>query len=362
MMAGHGSVQKRAYGSTADGKVVDEYTLTNANGVEAKIITYGSIIASLRVPARNGSLGDVVLGYSNLSDYETRNFYFGAAIGRYGNRIANAQFSLDGQTYKLAANNGPNALHGGLKGFDKQVWSARVVEGDEAAVELTYLSKDGEEGFPGNLSVTMTYTLTQDNGIRIDYEATTDKTTIVNLTNHSYFNLAGNGAGAIYDHVLQLNADRFTPVDGTLIPTGELAPVAGTPLDFRAPQRIGNGIRSGHEQMALGRGYDHNWVLNRQNSTELEWAARVYEASSGRSMEVWTTEPAIQFYTGNFLDATMVGSSGGMYRQGDGFCLETQHYPDSPNKPDFPTTTLKPGETYHTTTVYKFGLDPLQTA
>jgi aldose 1-epimerase len=359
MMAAHGSVQKRAYGSTTDGKAVDEYTLTNANGMEAKIITYGGIISSLRVPDRNGSLGDVVLGYNNLPDYETRNFYFGAAIGRYGNRIGNASFSLDGQPYKLAANNGPNALHGGLKGFDKQVWSATVIEGGDPAVELTYLSKDGEEGYPGNLSVTMIYTLTQDNGIRIDYRATTDKTTIVNLTNHSYFNLAGNGAGSIYDHILQINADRFTPVDATMIPTGELAPVAGTPLDFRTPKRVGDGIRSSHEQMAMGLGYDHNWVLNRHDNTALELAARVYEASSGRSMEVWTTEPGIQFYSGNFLDATMIGSSGGMYRQGDGFCLETQHYPDSPNKPDFPTTELKPGETYQTSTVYKFGLDPL---
>ncbi len=359
-MAVHGSVQKRTYGSLTDGKAVDEYTLTNANGLEVKFITYGGIITSLRVPDRNGKLGDVVLGYSDLSNYETRNFYFGSTVGRYGNRIANAGFSLNGETYSLAANNGPNSLHGGLKGFDKQVWGVKVIEGGDAAVELTYLSIDGEEGFPGNLSVTMTYTLTQDNAIRIDYKATTDKSTVVNLTNHSYFNLAGNGAGAIYDHVLQINADRFTPVDVNMIPTGEFASVAGTPLDFRVPKRIGDGLRSGHPQMVMGRGYDHNWVLNRQGNTLLELAARAYDASSGRSLEVWTTEPGVQFYTGNFLDATMVGSSGGMYRQGDGLCLETQHYPDSPNQPDFPTTELKPGETYQTSTVYKFGLDPLE--
>lgn len=361
-MAAQGSVQKRAYGSTTDGKAVDEYTLTNANGVEVKVITYGGIIASVKVPDRDGNPGDVVLGYSNLPDYETRNFYFGTAVGRYGNRIGSAGFNLDGQSYSLAANNGPNSLHGGLKGFDKQVWQARALEGDDPALELTYLSPDGEEGFPGNLSVTMTYTLTADNGLRIDYQAITDKTTIVNLTNHSYFNLAGNGAGAIYDHILQLNADRFTPVDVNMIPTGELAPVAGTPFDFRTPKRVGDEIRSGHQQMALGLGYDHNWVLNRQSDSGLELAARAYDPVTGRSLEVWTTEPGIQFYTGNFLNATMVGSSGGMYRQGDGFCLETQHYPDSPNRPEFPSTELKPGDTYQSSTVYKFGLDPLTPA
>jgi aldose 1-epimerase len=355
--AADASISKSAYGTTADGKAVDEYTLTNANGVEVKIITYGGIITSVRVPDRNGNLADVVLGLNNLADYETKNPYFGAIIGRYGNRIANATFSIDGEDYTLAANNGVNSLHGGVKGFDKQVWTAKEVEGDDVGLELTYTSADGEEGYPGNLSVTVVYTLTADNAIKIDYTATTDKATPVNLTNHSYFNLAGNGSGSIYDHVIQIDADKYTPVDATLIPTGELADVAGTPFDFRSAKTIGGGIRSGDEQVVLGRGYDHNFVLSRESESDLELAARVYEPGSGRGLEVWTTEPAIQFYTGNFLDGTVVGTSGGMYRQGDGFCLETQHYPDSPNQADFPSTTLQPGDTYQTTTIYKFTTD-----
>ncbi|MBI1280653.1 MAG: galactose-1-epimerase [Anaerolineaceae bacterium] len=352
------SISKRPYGTTASGQAVEEYTLTNANGVEGKIITFGGIITSLRVPDRKGSMADVVLGFTNLTDYETKSPYFGALIGRYGNRIGKASFMLDGAQYTLALNDGPNSLHGGVKGFDKKVWSAKEGKSDTGiALELSYLSPDGEEGYPGNLSVTVTYTLTNDNAIRIDYSATTDKTTVVNLTNHSYFNLAGNGSGTIYDHIVQIYADRYTPVSGTLIPTGELAPVAGTPFDFRSPKVVNGGIRSGHQQMVYGRGYDHNFVLNRKTDNALEIAARVYDPSSGRAVEVWTTEPAIQFYTSNFVDATLVGSSGGIYRQGDAFCLETQHYPDSPNQPAFPTTTLKPGDTYNTTTVYKFSAD-----
>jgi aldose 1-epimerase len=356
--AADSSITKSSYGTTADGQEVDEYTLTNANGMEVKIITYGGIITSVRVPDRNGNLANVVLGFDTLADYETKNPYFGGIIGRYGNRIANAAFSLDGEDYTLAANNGPNTLHGGVKGFDKQVWTAKEADGESGVgLELTYLSPDGEEGYPGNLSVTVLYTLTEDNGIRMDYTATTDKATVVNLTNHSYFNLAGNGAGAIYDHILQIDADAYTPVDATLIPTGEVADVEGTPFDFRAPKRIGTGIRSGDEQIVLGRGYDHNFVLSREEDGALELGARVYEPISGRGLEVWTTEPGIQFYTGNFLDGTLVGSSGGMYRQGDAFCLETQHFPDSPNQAEFPSTTLMPGDTYQTTTIYKFTTD-----
>ncbi len=354
-LAADASISKAAYGTTADGEAVDEYTLTNAGGVEIRIITYGGIVTSLRVPDREGSFDNVVLGFDNLGDYETKNPYFGAIIGRYGNRIANAKFTLDGTEYTLPANNGPNSLHGGDKGFDKVVWTAKEVPGDaDVGLELTYESPDGEEGYPGSLSVTVVYTLTADNALQIDYTATTDKTTVVNLTHHSYFNLGGNGSGTIYDEILQINADHYTPVDATLIPTGELADVTGTPFDFRSPKTIGADIRSGDEQVVLGRGYDHNFVLNRADMTTLEKAAYLYDPATGRGMEVWTTEPGLQFYTGNFLDGTLVGSSGGMYRQGEGLCLETQHFPDSPNQPDFPSTTLNPGDTYQTTTVYKF--------
>ncbi|MFN8421430.1 MAG: aldose epimerase family protein [Anaerolineae bacterium] len=353
-----GSVVKQAYGTTADGVAVDEYTLTNAAGAEVKIITYGGIVTSLKVPDRHGQLANVVLGFETLADYETKNPYFGGIIGRYGNRIANGKFSIDGTEYTLAANNAPNSLHGGTKGFDKRVWTGKEVQdGGNVGVELTYLSPDGEEGYPGNLSVKVVYTLTAANELRIDYSATTDKTTVVNLTNHSYFNLAGNGAGAIYDHLLWVDADKYTPVDATLIPTGELASVEGTPFDFRAAKTIGSGVRSSSEQMVLGRGYDHNFVLNRPADNSLALAARLYEANSGRTMEVWTMEPGVQIYTANFLDGTLVGSSGGMYRQGDAICLETQHFPDSPNQADFPSTLLNPGETYQTTTIYKFTTD-----
>lgn len=352
------SITKNSYGTTSDGVVVDEYTLTNANGMEVKIITYGGIITSVRVPDRGGNWANVALGFDSLADYETLNGpYFGAITGRYANRIAGAKFTVDGTEYALATNNGPNSLHGGLKGFDKVVWTgAEVASADGVAVELSYLSPDGEEGYPGNLQTTVVYTLTNDNEIRIDYSATTDKATVVNLTNHSYFNLAGEGAGTIYDHILTIAADRYTPVDATLIPTGELASVADTPFDFRVPKTIGPGQRSSHEQVVLGRGFDHNWVLNRPDfeDTSLMLAAQVYEPESGRVMEVWTTEPGIQFYAGNFLDGTLIGSGGHLYRQSDGLALETQHFPDSPNQPDFPSTSLAPGDTYQTTTIYKF--------
>jgi aldose 1-epimerase len=351
------SVDVQPYGTTAGGEDVDEYTLTNANGMEVKIITYGGTITSIRVPDRDGELENVTLGFDNLADYETKSPYFGNITGRYANRIANATFTLDDTAYTLAANNGPNTLHGGVEGFDNKVWEAEAVEGDgEVGVSLHYLSPDGEEGYPGNLDITVVYTLTDANEIRMDYTATTDASTVVNLTNHAYFNLAGEGNSSIYDHILMIDADRYTPVDATLIPTGELAPVEGTPFDFRLPKAIGPGQRSSDEQIVLGRGYDHNFVLNREDPEdgEMMLAAQVYEPESGRVLEVWTTEPGIQFYAGNFLDGTLIGPSGHLYRQSDGFALESQHYPDSPNQPDFPSTVLNPDETYQTTTIYKF--------
>ncbi|MEP7292064.1 MAG: aldose epimerase family protein [Chloroflexota bacterium] len=350
------SIQKQAYGTTAEGVQVEQYTLTNANSVEIKVITYGGIITEIWVPDRAGTMANVALGFSRLADYESRNSpYFGAIIGRNGNRIGNARFTLDGQTYSIGMNDGAHSLHGGVKGFNKAVWAAREVrQGDEVGLALTYLSADGEEGYPGNLSVEVVYTLTTDNALRIDYTATTDQPTNVNLTNHSYFNLSGNGSGTINDHVLKVYADHYTPVDATLIPTGEIVPVAGTAFDFRTPKPIGADIRSGEAQMAAGRGYDHNFVLKRKDALSLEPTARVSDPASGRVLDVWTTEPGVQVYSGNFLDGTLVGSSGSLYRQGDAFCLETQHFPDAPNQPNFPSTVLRPGETYRSTTIYKF--------
>lgn len=344
------------YGTTSDGQAVEEYILTNANGMEVQIITYGGIITSIRVPDRDGMMANVTLGLGSLADYEARNIYFGTITGRYANRIARGRFTLSGVEYTLAVNDGENSLHGGIKGFDKQVWKAAEIS-EGGGVELSYLSPDGEEGYPGNLDVKVVYTLTNDNGLRIDYTATTDKPTVVNLTNHAYFNLSGEGSGAIQDHILTIDADNYTPVNSTLIPTGEFAPVEGTPFDFRMPKAIAPGQRSNHEQIVLGRGYDHNWVLNRLSFEDksLIQAARIYDPQSGRFMEVWTTEPGIQFYAGNFINATLVGPSGRLYRQSDGFALETQHFPDSPNQPNFPSSVLNPGEVYSTTTIYKFG-------
>jgi aldose 1-epimerase len=360
-----GDISSAPYGTTADGVAVDEYTLTNANGMEVKIITYGGIITSLKVPDRYGNMANVTLGFSNLQDYETNNSsYFGAIIGRYGNRIANAKFTLDGVEYTLAANNGPNSLHGGLKGFDKVVWEAAEAEAENGvALELTYVSADMEEGFPGNLSVTVVYTLTDANELKIDYSATTDKTTIVNLTNHAYFNLVGEGTGSIDNHILMINADRYTPVDETLIPTGELAPVEGTPFDFRTPRLIGSSQRSPDEQIVFGRGIDHNFVLNRPSFEDksMMLAAVLYEPTLGRTLEVWTTEPGLQVYCenweGQWANPIKYGPSGNFYRQGEGIALETQHFPDSPNQPDFPPVVLQPGETYQTTTIFKFTVD-----
>ncbi|HXG64998.1 MAG TPA: aldose epimerase family protein [Blastocatellia bacterium] len=348
------NIQKQAFGKTPDGTPVELYTLTNARGAEAKIMTYGGIVVSLRVPDRNGKLDDVVLGYDTLDGYVKNNPYFGALIGRYGNRIARGKFTLDGRQYTLAQNNGENHLHGGVKGFDKVVWNASEIrDKNGVGLKLTYLSKDGEEGYPGNLSVTVIYTLTNNNELRIDYAATTDKKTVVNLTHHSYFNLAGQGAGDVLGHELMLNADKFTPVDKGLIPTGELRSVRGTPMDFTKPTPIGARIEQQDEQINFGGGYDHNWVLNKSgNSPTL--AARVYEPTTGRVMEVYTTEPGIQFYSGNFLDGSITGKGGKVYQKRYGFCLEAQHFPDSPNKPNFPSTVLSPGQKYTQTTIYKF--------
>jgi aldose 1-epimerase len=331
---------------------VDIYTLRNGKGAEARIMTYGGIVVSLKMPDKDGQSGDVVLGYDDLGSYVKKSPYFGALIGRYGNRIGGAKFALDGTTYTLATNDGPNMLHGGLKGFDKRVWGATPGgSADGPQLILHYLSKDGEEGFPGNLDVTATFTLTHDNALRLEYMATTDKDTVVNLTHHGYFNLAGKGD--ILSHVVMIPADRFTPVDSTLIPTGVLQPVENTPFDFRTATAIGARIGQDDEQLKFGKGYDHNWVINKTMG-DLTLMARVTEPTSGRVMEVWSTEPGLQFYSGNFLDGTITGKGGRVYEHRDAFCMEPQHYPDSPNKPDFPTTELKPGEVYHNTIIYKF--------
>jgi aldose 1-epimerase len=330
--------------------------------MEVRILTYGGTLRSVMVPDRDGNFANVNLGFDKVADYEAMSPYFGCITGRYANRIALGKFSIDGEEYTLAINNDPNALHGGLKGFDKVVWAAEEVESEEGqAVQFSYLSPDMEEGYPGNLDVKVTYTLTDDNEILMDYVATTDKTTVINLTNHAYWNLAGEGAGTIDGHVLMIDADRYTPVDATLIPTGELAPVEGTPFDFREPTVIGRRNRSDREQIVIGRGYDHNWVLNREHSAPDAWdddswmmAARLSEPTSGRVLEVWTEEPGIQFYAGNFLDGTIYGQADKAFRQGDGLALETQIFPDSPNQDGFPNALLQPGETYQTRTSYRF--------
>lgn len=345
---------KESFGNAPDGTPVYLYTLKNSHGMEARIITFGGIIVSLKVPDRNGKLDDVVLGFNTPGDYVKHHDYFGALIGRYGNRIGKGKFTLEGKDYMLATNNGPNHLHGGKFGFDQKVW-----EVDEAASEagkalvLKYTSKDGEEGYPGTLSAKVRYSVTDSNELKIEYSAVTDKPTVVNLTQHSYFNLAGQGNGDILSHELTLVADKFTPVDTTLITTGELRPVEGTPMDFRIPVAIGARINQKEQQLNFGGGYDHNWVLNRKDGT-LSLAASVYEPTTGRVMDVLTTEPGIQFYSGNFLNGSATGKGGKVYNHRNGFCLETQHYPDSPNKPQFPSTELKPGDTYQTVTVYRF--------
>jgi len=353
-----GSTTKKSFGKTPDGQAVDLYVLTNKTGAEACITNYGGAVVSLKVPDRNGKLADVVLGYDDADGYVNDKSYFGALVGRYGNRIAHAQFVLDGKTYTLAKNNGENTLHGGVKGFNKALWTAKILPAkDGQSLELSYLSKDGEEGFPGNLKVSVIYTLTDTNVLRIVYSATTDKKTVLNLTSHGYFNLAGQGSGDILGHLLTIQADKFTPVDAALIPTGELRDVAGTPFDFRKPTAIGVRIDQDDEQLKLGGGYDHNYVLRRSAGVGESLAARVVEPGSGRALEVWTTEPGVQFYTGNFLDGKTPGKGGVPYPRRNAFCLETQHYPDSPNQPKFPSVVLNPGERYHTITTYKFSVE-----
>jgi aldose 1-epimerase len=350
-------IEKSVFGKTADGTVVYLYTLSNSNDMTVKITNYGGIVNSILVPDKNGKIGDVVLGFDSLSSYETKSPYFGALIGRYGNRIAKGKFTLDGNDYQLPTNDGPNSLHGGTKGFDKRVWEPKEIMGpDSVGLELTYLSKDGEEGYPGNLKVRVEYSLNNNNELRIDYHAVTDKKTIVNLTHHSYFNLKDDGKSDIYSHLLKINADYYTPIDSTLIPTGEIVPVENTPFDFRNFTPIGKRIHEDNQQLKFAGGYDHNFVLRGKNG-EMKMAAEVKEDSTGRTLEVWTDQPGLQFYSGNFLNGTLIGKYGIKYVHRSAFCLESQHFPDSPNEPKFPSTVLNPGDTYHTTTIYKFGVE-----
>ncbi len=346
-------LSKQVFGTLASGEEIYLYTFRNENGVEASITNFGGRIVTLKAPDRNGTIEDVVLGFDDLTGYLQKNPYFGAIVGRYANRIANAEFVLDGQTYKLAANDGTNSLHGGLHGFDKVVWHSRGVSGESGpALELNYLSPDREEGYPGNLNAKVVYTLTNENELRMQYSAVTDKKTILNLTNHSYFDLSGQGNANVLDHLLTIHADRYTPVDENLIPTGELAGVENTPFDFRQERRVGDRIDEKNEQLKLGLGYDHNFVLSGGN--ELRPAARAVYPKNGRVLEVLTTQPGIQFYSGNHLDGSVRGKGEVVYGFRSGFCLETQHFPDSPHHREFPTTELRPGQEYRGTTVFRF--------
>jgi len=349
-----GALTSAPFGQDSSGTAIELYTLQNRNGMEARIATYGGIVVYLSAPDRNGQYADVVLGYGTLDGYLRDSPYFGALIGRYGNRIRAGKFSLGTKHYVLATNNGPNSLHGGVKGFDKVVWKVAKAEvtSEGPQLTLTYSSHDGEEGFPGNLAVTAVYTLTHANALRLDFTATTDKVTVVNLTQHSYFNLRGQGD--VLAHVLQINADHFTPVDETLIPTGEIRSVTSTPFDFRAPTPIGLRVNADDEQLRFGKGYDHNWVVNNYQPGVLAKQGSVYEPETGRVLEVLSTEPGLQFYGGNFLDGSIKGKGGRVYGLRTGFCMEPQHFPDSPNHPDFPSVVLKPGETYRNTIVYRF--------
>lgn len=347
-------MQKETFGTLPDGREVTKHVLKNKNGVEVHVINYGGIITHLKAPDKNGKLEDIVLGYDSLGGYLRETPYFGAIIGRYGNRIANGRFTLDGKQYTLVQNNNGQHLHGGTVGFDKVFWNIAEIDSESGmAIRLTYLSKDMEEGYPGNLSVTVDYTLTDDNELKFDYSATTDKATVINLTQHTYFNLSGNARRDITDHILTLNADEYLPVSKVLIPTGKPAPVAGTPFDFNTPTQVGLRINEKNEQLKLAGGYDHCWIL--AGPEGMKTAGSLYDSISGRTVEVRTTEPGIQFYSGNFLTGSITGKGGVVYKHRYGLCLETQHYPDSPNQPQFPTVVLKPGETYKTQTIYKFG-------
>lgn len=358
--AGKPSITKQRFGTAPNGKPVYRYTLGNGHGMRVRILTFGGIVQSLTVPDRDGRQADVALGYDKLGDYiadqKNQATYFGALIGRYANRIAKGTFKLDGKTYHVPINNNGNSLHGGKVGFNLRVWSAKpIVAGKSAALRLKLVSPDRDQGYPGRLTAVVTYTLRPDNALRIHYQATTNKPTVVNLTNHTYFNLSGEGSGDVYGERLMINADRYTPTDKTQIPTGKIATVRGTPMDFTRPTAIGARIRDGSQQLLTGQGYDLNWVLNSRGGGTPALAARVDDPHSGRVLSVYTTQPGLQFYSGNFLDGTLVGKSGRSYRQSDGFALETQHYPDSPNHPNFPSTVLRPGQHYDQTTIDKFG-------
>jgi len=353
LLAPMSSIEQKPFGKTKDGKDVSVFTLINGHGVKVRLIDYGATLISVEAPDKAGKTANITLGFPTLAGYLERHPYFGSTVGRYGNRIAGGKFKLDGKEYSLATNNGPNHLHGGIKGFDAVMWKAEVLKGRDSAVRFTYTSPDGEEGYPGKLDVTVTYTLTHNNELKIDYEAKTDKATVVNLTNHAYWNLAGAGSGTILKHVLTLAADKYLPIDDTSIPTGRLADVKGTPFDFTTPHAIGERIDEVKKDPHKTKGYDHCFVLRGQQG-KLELAAKAKDPVSGRVMEIFTTEPGVQLYCGNFLGG---GAGEGGYKQHEAFCLETQHYPDSPNQPSFPSTVLKPGETYRSTTVHKFSVE-----
>ncbi|MGL1956323.1 MAG: galactose mutarotase [Colwellia sp.] len=348
------SVKSSAFGNLDSGQQVTKYTLANDAGTSVSIIDLGAAITELNVIDNKGNFDDVVLGFATPQQYLTSSTYFGAVVGRYGNRIAKGKFSIDGKEYTLATNDGENHLHGGDVGFDKRFWNAKVNGKD--SITFTLVSENGDEGYPGTLTLAVTYQLTDDNRLVVDYDASTDKTTVVNVTQHSYFNLAGHGSGDILNHEMMINADRFTPVDKTLIPTGELAAVEGTAMDFNQATKIGERINNDEQQLAFGGGYDHNWVLNKKQPGEMSLAAQVFEQNSGRTLAIYTDEPAIQFYSGNFLDGSYKAKNEAVYQYRNGFCLETQHFPDSPNQPSFPSTILQPGEQYKTRTIFEFGV------
>ncbi|MGC3000903.1 aldose epimerase family protein [Streptomyces sp. G35A] len=351
---GRGKPVKTLFGTLADGTKVHSWSLENG-GTRMKVLSYGGIVQSLEIPDRRGHRANVSLGFDTIEEYVASSPYFGALVGRYGNRIDKGRFTLDGKQYQLSVNDGENSLHGGAQGFDKRVWDVEpFTRGSDVGLYLYHTSVDGEMGYPGTLRVKVTYTLTRNGDWRVDYEATTDHATVVNLTSHVYWNLAGEGSGSVYDHELSIAASRYTPVDSGLIPTGELARVAATPFDFRRAKPIGRDIRTAHQQVLYGQGFDHNWALDKGITSRPEQAALLRDPSSGRVLRIATTEPGLQFYSGNFLDGTLTGTGGHVYRQGDGLCLETQHFPDSPNQPSFPSTVLRPGQTYRTTTVHSF--------